>query len=93
MKEPPEGWWCYRREGHEGPCAARPNNGSHAPNPESPKNLKKRKPKQEDYEPGIVIFVHRSLAKQLRGLVKEVFYDWPVAGLQEALKAKTGRKR
>lgn len=23
-KLPPEGWWCSREPGHEGPCAARP---------------------------------------------------------------------
>lgn len=23
-ERPPEGWWCSRPAGHEGPCAARP---------------------------------------------------------------------
>ena len=23
-ERPPEGWWCSRRSGHDGPCAARP---------------------------------------------------------------------
>jgi hypothetical protein len=25
-KIPPQGWWCSREAGHEGPCAARPVN-------------------------------------------------------------------
>lgn len=27
---PPEGWWCSRTAGHDGPCAARPNPRPHS---------------------------------------------------------------
>lgn len=29
-KRPPDGWWCSRPEGHDGPCAARPDVAPHA---------------------------------------------------------------
>lgn len=30
---PPEGWWCSREAGHEGPCAARPTQQHDEPSP------------------------------------------------------------
>src|SRR5688572_20133530 len=31
---PPDGWWCSREVGHEGPCAARPAADPRAPEPQ-----------------------------------------------------------
>jgi hypothetical protein len=34
---PPPGWWCTRRAGHDGPCAALPNDDP--PNPDYDQGL------------------------------------------------------
>lgn len=48
--------------------------------------------KADDYEPAIVIFTRKDLGKHIDTLVKKVLYDWPVAYLADAVKAK-GSKR
>ncbi len=33
---PPAGWWCSRTEGHDGPCAARPESTQRQGDPHGP---------------------------------------------------------